>query len=127
VSGIEYLLDTNIVIGLFKRHSETLALIRDRYVTIGRCAYSAITRMELLGYPGLTADDEATIQTLLARMVYLPVTLEIEDMAISIRRQRRIKLPDAIIAATAKVHRLELLTLDKDCSKRFDRVLPRLG
>ncbi len=66
--------------------------------------------MELLSFPALTAEEEATIHTLLARMVYLSVTLEIEDVAIAIRRQHRIKLPDAIIAATAKVHRLELLT-----------------
>jgi len=110
VSGIEWLLDTNIVIGLLQRHSEALRLIHDRRVLTGRCAYSAVTRMELLSFPALTAEEEATIHTLLARMVYLSVTLEIEDVAIAIRRQHRIKLPDAIIAATAKVHRLELLT-----------------
>ncbi len=117
MSGIEYLLDTNILIGLLERHPETVTLIHGHRVTVGQCAYSAITRMELLGYPGLTAGDEATIQALLARMAYLPVTLDIEDRAIAIRRRHRIKLPDAIIAATAKVHHLKLLTLDKALRK----------
>lgn len=44
--------------------------------------------------------------------VYLPITREIEDQAIALRRQRRIKLPDALIAATALHNGLELLTLD---------------
>ena len=36
----------------------------------------------------------------------------VEDAAITLRRTRRLKLPDAIVAATARVHGLELLTLD---------------
>ncbi len=119
MSGIEWLLDTNVMIGLLQRNSEALQLIRDHQVVTGRCAYSAITRMELLGFPALTTEDEAAVHALLARMVYLPVTLEIEDTAILLRRQRRIKLPDAIIAATAKVHRLTLLTLDRALLKVF--------
>ena len=33
-------------------------------------------------------------------------------MAIELRRSRRVKLPDALIAATALCHGLELLTMD---------------
>ena len=47
-------------------------------------------------------------------MVYFPLTSAIEDSAISLRRQRKVKLPDAIIAATASVHSLELISADKD-------------
>jgi predicted nucleic acid-binding protein len=36
----------------------------------------------------------------------------IEDVAIAVRRTRKVKLPDAIIAATAIHHQVELLTLD---------------
>jgi len=117
VTGIEYQLDTNIIIGLLQRHPDTLALIHARRIITNQCAYSAITRMELLSFPTLGVEEETTVQVLLARMVYLPVTIEIEDVAIALRRRHRIKLPDAIIAATAKVHHLELLTLDKGLLK----------
>lgn len=45
-------------------------------------------------------------------MHYLPIDLSVEDRAIALRRSRRVKLPDALIAATALVHGLQLLTLD---------------
>ena len=47
---------------------------------------------------------------------YLALDRQIEDSAIALRRQRRIKLPDAVIAATALTHGLELLTLDEGLS-----------
>jgi len=46
-------------------------------------------------------------------MTYLAITSPIENKAIEIRRNQQLKLPDAIIAATAQHHQLELLTLDK--------------
>ncbi|MDD2712735.1 MAG: PIN domain-containing protein [Simplicispira sp.] len=42
----------------------------------------------------------------------MPIDLSVEDRAIALRRSRRVKLPDALIAATALVHGLQLLTLD---------------
>jgi len=53
------------------------------------------------------------IKDRLSNFNYLPITSEIEDIAIVFRRTRKMKLPDAIIAATAKHHGLELLSLDK--------------
>ncbi len=78
-----------------------------------QCAYSAVTRMELLGFPGLSADEETLIHSRLEALTYLPIDSTVEDAAISLRRQRRIKLPNAVIAATALTHRLQLLTLDE--------------
>ena len=46
-------------------------------------------------------------------MSYLAITPTIEERTIQFRRQHQTKLPDAIIAATAQTHGLELLTLDK--------------
>ena len=69
--------------------------------------------MELLGYLGISVDEEKLIKDRLSKFNYLPITSEIEDMAITFRRTRKMKLPDAIIAATAKHHGLELLSLDK--------------
>jgi predicted nucleic acid-binding protein len=77
------------------------------------CEFSAISRMELLSYPDLTMDEEQAINRLLDRMTHLAISPLIEDLTIQFRHQHRVKLPDAIIAATATAHGIKLLTLDK--------------
>ena len=88
-------------------------LLKIKGVSIKNCAYSAVTRMELLSFPALTPTDKNSIESLLNNMVYLGITPEIENETIEFRQLHKAKLPDSIIAATAKHHQLELLTLDK--------------
>ncbi len=113
MNGIDYLLDTNFILGLLKSSPDTLALINERQIESHQCAYSAITRMELLGFPGITRAEETLIQHKLARLTYLPITLIVDDVAIRLRRTRRVKLPDAIIAASALAVGAEVLTFDR--------------
>lgn len=54
MSGIKYLLDTNFILGMLKRTPEVLEVLSAARLTSDQCAYSAITRMELLGFPGIT-------------------------------------------------------------------------
>jgi hypothetical protein len=111
MNGIDYLLDTNIIIGLLKGNGPAVSLTQG--IHLSACAYSAITRIELLGFIGITAHEERTVKALLDRMTYLSLSPAIEELTILFRRQHRTKLPDSIIAATAQAHGLELLTLDK--------------
>lgn len=113
MNGIDYPLDTNFILGLLKSSPDTLALINERQIESHQCAYSAITRMELLGFPGITRAEETLIRHKLARLTYLPITLIVEDVAIRLRRTRKVKLPDAIIAASALVVGAEVLTFDR--------------
>jgi len=113
MSGIKYLLDTNLVLGLLKASPEVVDMVTSRGLLASSCAFSAVTRMELLGYPSITNDEERVITDRLSKFIYLPITYEIEDLAITLRRNRKVKLPDALVAATAMYHGLELLTLDK--------------
>ena len=113
MSGLKFLLDTNIIIGLLKQHPTVVEYVFAWQPELNACAYSAITRMELLGFTGITEDEVNGVQRLLSAMRYLPLDFAVEDAAIQIRRSVRIKLPDAVIAATAKVHGLQLLTLDQ--------------
>ena len=69
--------------------------------------------MELLGYPNITSDEERLISDRLSKFTYLSISTEVEDLAIALRRTRKLKLPDALIAATAIHYSLELLTLDQ--------------
>lgn len=113
MNGIDYLLDTNFILGLLKSSPDTLALINERHIGVHQCAYSAITRMELLGFTGITRAEESLIQDKLARLTYIPITPAVEDVAIRLRRTRRVKLPDAIVAASALDVGAELLTFDR--------------
>ena len=112
MNGVKYLLDTNIIIGLTEQKSEVLTLLTNRQIKITECAYSAITRMELLSFAKLTLNDKQVIEQLLNRMRYLPLTKEIENKTIEFRQQYPSKLPDSIIAATSLYHKLSLITLD---------------
>jgi predicted nucleic acid-binding protein len=113
MNGIKWLLDTNFIIGLLKADVGTLDLASTHEIDIRYCGYSVISRMELLGFPGLGSSEESIISEKLASLVYVPLSRPIEDEAIRIRRKRRVKLPDAIIAATGIIHGAELLTHDK--------------
>ena len=113
MSGIKYLLDTNISIGLLKRNPVVLDLFKIKQIKIHECGYSAITRMELLSYSALSMQEKQAIELLLSRMIYLAITSAIENETIEFRRIHKTKLPDSIIAATAKHYELKLLTLDK--------------
>ena len=113
MSGIKYLLDTNFVLGLLKATPEAIAIVTERDLLASHCAYSAVTRMELLGYPNMTSDEERLISDRLSKFTYLSISYEVEDLAIALRRTRKLKLPDALIAATAIHYSLELLTLDQ--------------
>ena len=113
MSGTKFLLDTNFILGLLKSYPAVLAEVSARNLSVAECAYSAITRMELLGFPGITRDEESLIRQKLERLRYLPLTRAVEDVVISLRQTRKIKLPDAVIAATALCAGIELLTLDK--------------
>ena len=118
MNGTKFLLDTNFVIGLVKGNQQVTQLLEKRSVTVDCCAYSFMSRIELLGYPDITQPEIKAIQTVLASMRYLSLSQEIEDVTIHIRRQYSLKIPDAIIAATAKVMDFELLTLDRQLANR---------
>lgn len=69
--------------------------------------------MELLGYPGITIDEEKKIHKFLDIIEVIQITEAIENQTIKIRRLKEIKLPDAIIVATAIDAKCTLVTTDK--------------
>jgi predicted nucleic acid-binding protein len=116
------LLDTNIVIGLLKGNDDCTALIQSANCDLADMAVSQITRMELLGFAGLSASDEQTVVQLLSCVQVVLLDEVIESRTIALRRQFKVKLPDAIIVATALVGGLPLLTLDQALLKMIATV-----
>lgn len=53
---------------------------------------------------------DTAFRMLLSRFEVLPLTTEVAEVAARIRRERRLKLPDAVILATARHHGLALVT-----------------
>lgn len=78
----------------------------------GEFALSVISEIELLSFPGISAGDETAIRQFIQRVYRLPLNDDIRDQAVSLRRSLRLKLPDAVIAATAIVWDGVLLTHD---------------
>jgi hypothetical protein len=124
MNGIKFLLDTNFILGMLKSTPSVLETLAAKRLTSTQCAFSAITRMELLGFPGITPAEERLIRATLDQFRYLAISFEVEEAAIEIRRLRRIKLPDALIAATALCHGLELLTLDAGLQATIEATRP---
>ncbi len=98
------LFDTTILIDNLNGHAQALAT-RDRYTDH---FISIVTWMEVL--VGATAATEGFVRTFLKSFVLLDLTPAIAERAILIRRQKRLKLPDAIILASAEINGLTLVT-----------------
>ncbi len=101
-----YLLDTNAIIYLV---SGRLVLPLPN----GKYSVSIITEIELLSFSGLSVEEEQKIRDLLLLLDRVHLTDAVRDETISLRRKNRLKLSDAIIAASALIHDAVLLTNDQ--------------
>ena len=92
-------MDTNVVIGFF---DATLPLAGQRLVLGLVPAILVITQIELFGSPKSSADELARLkQFVKAATVFNIIDEAIVQQTIAARLQKKIKTPDAIIAATA--------------------------
>jgi len=105
-----HLLDSNILIYASQPGNEFL----DVWVKSEEASVSAISIPEVLGFPGLAAEDEAMFEATFARVRVEPVTEAILRHAAALRREHRMKLGDSIIAATARVTGTKLGTRNID-------------
>jgi hypothetical protein len=72
--------------------------------------YSAITRIEVLGFPNLSDQEEAAVRRLLNEFEEVPVSNAVVERTIQIRKLVRIKIPDALIAASADTAQAVVVT-----------------
>jgi predicted nucleic acid-binding protein len=108
--------DTNAIIDFLKAEPGAFDLLP--LVDENECFVSVITKLELLKFPGITGEEEARILDFLDMVPVLPLTAAIEDETIAISRATKLKLPDAIIGATAVVYGAAVVTSDShflDC------------
>ena len=114
----KFLLDTNIII-----YSTQGQLNLHGFLNVDDNLYiSSITYIEALGFSFQDKQDENKIADICKKLERLFLTEEVEKQTILIRKSKKIKLPDAIIAATAIVHNLTLVTHNSDDFKNISKL-----
>lgn len=71
---------------------------------------SVITKIEALGFAFRNVDEHKLLVDLCNELPVIALTDEIAELTIALRTVNKIKLPDAIIYATAAIEKLPLLT-----------------
>jgi len=110
----QYLIDNNAISAYFSGHlsengMDLIAKVIDQTPTI-----SVITEIEALSWVNADINKENIIRAFIKDAIILALTPDVVSQCVTIRRSRKIKNPDAIIAATAIVHKLTLITNDSD-------------
>ncbi len=106
------MLDTNVIIYSLGGNRKVTNLINNTAHFI-----SEITEIELLGFHGLGKQDEKIIKDYLSNVFIIGLNSVIKNLAVSLKREYKLKTVDAIIAASAVHFDLPLLTADKAFQK----------
>jgi predicted nucleic acid-binding protein len=110
VAAEKIIFDSNILMNLFNEKIDAI-VFWNRFKKCKRYI-SVITEMELLSYPDLTPQEEGEIRIFLKTCRIIPLRRKIKDEGINFRKTIKCKLPDSIIAATAVIYRLTLISND---------------
>jgi len=102
------LLDSNTIVYL----SKEIIGIDDVFDDNGEYGISVITYMEVLGYDFESRKEKEFIEELLSYLSIIYIDEIIAREVIILKQEKKIKLPDAIICATAIVNNTLLITND---------------
>jgi len=102
---VKILLDSVVVIDHFNGVAAATAYLSE---TRGQAAVSVITRTEVLA--GFGAADAGLAAAFLDRFPTLVIDRPVADLAARLRHEGRWKIPDALQAAVARHHGLQLAT-----------------
>lgn len=109
------ILDTNIVIYACQPGGDWLA----PWTTHPDAAVASVTRIEALGFAGISPVEETAILDFIDSSPIYPLDDEVIGQAIHLRRQEKMKLGDAIIAATAMAYGIPLVTRNEEDFKHI--------
>lgn len=112
MSGHNIVADTSLLVNFFNGIEPARKILQGRQIWV-----SAITEIELLSYPSLKKTEIRLIKSFLEECIISDLTRPIREIAIDVRIKERLKLPDAIIAATSIHLGFPLVTMDSDFEK----------
>ncbi len=81
-----------------------------REIVDEKSSISFITKIEALGYSFTSNEEQNTTEAFISASNLISVNEEIIALTILIRKTKKVKIPDAIIAATAIVNNLILIS-----------------
>jgi len=112
MSGNNVLLDSNIILYLLSGEETLIPLLEEKKLYV-----SFITQLEILGFKGITKEEQEKLQQFLTECIVIDINPVIKNFVIDLRRRYHIKLPDSIIMATSLYLNIPIITADKDYSK----------
>lgn len=115
MNGIKYLLDTNALIS-FLQGNPNLGYLNG----FSLCGISIISVLEFLSFSQLEQQDKKLFFESIETIEVIEVKLNdraLIDIITNLRKNNKIKLPDAIIAGTAIYNNAVLITNDKGFTK----------
>ena len=98
MSGNSILIDTNIALYLLDGDVDVAKILDGQEVYI-----SIISELELLGYQGISESEKLKVKAFLDNCIIIELNQTIKDLTIELKQAHRIKLPDAVVAATSKL------------------------
>jgi len=115
MNGTSLLCDTNILLYLLSGDKTVTELLNQKKIFI-----SVITEIELLTFKKLATSEKKLIEALLSECTIIGLSEEIKKKTIEIRLFNKLKIPDAIIAATADYLKTPLVSADKQFKQLED-------
>lgn len=106
MSGNKLFLDTNIILYFLGNDPDVVKALEESEVVV-----SFISELELLSYPKISETEEAQIRGFLDSTQLIDINQEIKEISIDLKRKYKLKLPDAIIAASSYYFNLYLLLI----------------
>jgi predicted nucleic acid-binding protein len=111
MNGSKYLADTNVLLYVIAGNIAVSEYINDEFYI------SEITEIELLGNKGITDIQYKYRSKMIDNCTIVSLSEYIKRITIQLKQNYTLKIPDAIIAATAIYLNIPLLTADKDFKK----------
>ncbi|OAV67009.1 PIN domain protein [Bacteroidales bacterium Barb4] len=108
MNGVRIMCDTNPLIYLLDGNKDVAGFLEDKQIYV-----SVITELELFGKQNLSKQDTSIIEALLDSCFVIDLNQEIKQIYKGLKQQHIVRLPDAIIAATAVYLDMPLLTFDQ--------------
>jgi len=115
MNGDSLFLDTNIVLYLLNGEETLIPLLENKQLYL-----SFITQLELLSYKGITNKETKEIEKFISDCIVVDISQGIKDMTIKLRKKHFLKLPDAIIIASATYMNIPVVSADNDFKKVQD-------